>query len=451
MGATLSGSAAGTRTHAPRRHFRAGLLAAAAAAATLFGGGAAQAQTSESVLIQPVIPMDFDRDRNVSVRERLRPDYDPIGIRSGGFNIYPSVQAGVGFSDNAALTGNGDSDGYVYLSPQVRATSDWSRHQVQLLASARLLRYFDTTILNQNTYDLGSLGRFDLGSTGAVTAEARITKLYESPTEGQIDGNLAVLSHYQRSMVGLRGEYSIGRIRFVGLADATKLEFEDIELPSGGIRQQFDRDRTVLRVNGRTEYAVSPSFSVYGQVGYDRIGYQTDLATGAPNRDSDAIRGIAGVSMDLEGFLRGVIGIGYTSRKYDSPLYRDVDGFSAAARLEYFFSPLTTFTATANRSIQDSAIGASSAYFDNRFSLRADHELLRNLILTGYAEYAHLDYIDEPLNTDSYRLLASARYLSSRTLSVDFSLGYTKQDASTTALTGNFNELRAQVGVTLQR
>lgn len=448
----MKGASTGAAASGAVRSRRGRCLAVLGMTATLGLGAPSTAWAqNESILIQPDIPMDYGRGRNVSVRERPRPDYDPLGIRAGGFIVLPSVQAGAGYSDNASQSSGGDGDGFAYVSPQVKVNSDWSRHRLMVTANTRILRYFDQSQLNQAAYDLGSSGRLDLGSDFALSGEARIGKLYESPTDGEINSDVAVLSHYRRINGGVRAELSTGRFRYIANVDYNAFEFSDIDLPGGGVRRQFDRDRDVVRLNGRVEYALSPSFSLYGQLSYDKIDYDSLLQNGDPNRDSDSARVLAGVSMDLQGLLRGVIGIGYAERSYKSPIYKDAQGLSLGARVEYFFSELTTFTMTANRSIRDANFSSSAAYYDNRFSFRADHELLRNMIISGYAEYAKIDYIDAPLKNDTYRLIGSGTYMASRTLALDFSAGFAKQSSNAAAVTGRFDEFRLQIGVTLQR
>ncbi|MCK5908823.1 MAG: outer membrane beta-barrel protein, partial [Caulobacter sp.] len=43
---------------------------------------------------------NFKRDKNVSVRQRPRPDYEAAGQKAGGFTLYPRVTADVERNDN---------------------------------------------------------------------------------------------------------------------------------------------------------------------------------------------------------------------------------------------------------------------------------------------------------------------------------------------------------------
>ncbi len=55
---------------------------------------------SASPLLQGDIPFEYSRERNISVTDRARPEYNAIGIPAGGFTILPNVDISPGFTDN---------------------------------------------------------------------------------------------------------------------------------------------------------------------------------------------------------------------------------------------------------------------------------------------------------------------------------------------------------------
>ncbi|BBD99704.1 hypothetical protein SAMIE_1032050 [Sphingobium amiense] len=407
---------------------------------------------SETLLLQPSIPPDFDRDRNVSVVERPRPDYDPLGWRAGSFIILPQVQLGLGYSDNIYL-GRGDKVDapYLFATPSVRATSDWDRHLVQLRGSGTIRRFIGESARNEDVFSLGGTGRYDLSTDMAVTLEGQFARQFESPLSGEIETDNSALSHYDTATVALRGEYRAGQVRAVLAVDHSVFDFAKIKFPDGTERNQRFRDRDINRVTGQLQYAFTPSTGLYGQLSYGRTNYDTAFIGGVENRDSNGVRALAGLNVDIAGFLRGIVGVGYLWRNYDSPLYRDAKGFSAEAKLEYFFSPLTTFTLTGRRVIEDSSLGTVDAYFDNRIGLRVDHELLQNLILYGQAEAAFQDYIGTKRKNDIYRFTGGGRYLASRTFGIEAGLSYGKRKTNTVEFGRNYGEFRMQVALIIQR
>lgn len=415
-------------------------------------GAVPAAAQDNSTLVQPTVPVDYDRGRNVSVMQRQRPDYDPLGIRRGSVLIYPRIDLGLGGSDNVFLSSSDKrADGYAAFSPSVRAETDWSRHEVSLTAGGRFRRYFDNPRRNIDEWNVGGLGRLDLGSTFAVTAQGQAARTQEDPFNGATDANVAALSRYRRNLAGIKGEYRQGHVRAMLSYDFQNFNFAPIALGNGTSISQANRDRSLNRVAGQLEYAFSPSLATYGQLSYIKTDYSTPISPGVPNRDSDGYRAIVGFSLDVSGFYRGVVGIGYTRRDFISPLYKDVGGLSAEAQLEYFPSDLTTFTLNMRRTIEDSNIGILSAYFDNRVSLKVDHELRRNVIVSLGGEYAKQDYIGVSTLDDIWRVRGGARYLVSRMVSIQGDLSYGNRRRSGVANGFTINETAGIVSLILQR
>ncbi|MDX3909290.1 MAG: outer membrane beta-barrel protein [Sphingobium sp.] len=432
------------------KHFIRGLLMGCAAATAL--PTIAHAQIEASPLIPATLPDGFDKGRNVSVTERPRPDYDPLGVNLGSFMLFPKVETGVGLTSNVFLTnGNEESDGFAVFNPSVRARSEWDRHQVQLNASGAFRRFFDNSIRNEDAFNLGALGRLDIGDALAVTGEAQYTQQFETPITGDVDSSLAVLSQYERDFLSLRAQYGVGQGRLILAVDRSHFAFDPIRLPTGTVIDQENRDRTLSRVTAQAEYALTPSVSFYGQANYGDTNYDTQLSPGIANRDSDSYRFIVGSNFDLSALVRGTIGAGYARRNYDSALYKDVSGLSVEAKVEYFPTELTTFGLGLRRVIEDSNIGDTNAYFDNRATARVDHELLRNLILNAIAEYAQQDFISSTRKTTFYRGSAGARYFINRLLGLQLQLSYIKRDTTGDNLGQQFNEFRGQLTLVAQR
>lgn len=411
------------------------------------------AHAQETLLIQPTLPDDFDRGRNIGVLQRTRPDYDPTGIRFGSWIALPQVSVSGGYSDNLFYSKTDKKgDGFIDITPAVVVKSDWSRHSVVLRGETTIERYFSETDRNQTPWNLGALGALEIGGSVRIIPEVQIGRQFETPFSGETAASTAVLSSYLRKYASLRTEYEAGQTKLTLALDDSNYDFANVQFSNGSTTNQSDRDRNLLRLTGQAQYAFTPSIAAYVQMGYTRTSYDNALLlNGQPNRDSDGYRVIGGVNFDLSGFIRGSIGVGYVQRNFDT-FYRKIDGFSAEGKLEYFPSELTTVTLAVRRVIEDSSISANSGYFDTRTSLAVDHELLRNLLLRVAGEYSHQDYIDLDSKADIYRIIAGAQYLSKNWLSFNFNLGYTGRSSGGSAVLGQgFNEFRGLAGVTFKR
>lgn len=423
------------------------LAAGGIVVATLPGRAAAQ---DDAILIEPTLPPDFDRDRNVSVLQRPRPEYDALGIRVRSFIVSPRVDLGLGYNDNIFLTErNRTSDAYAIVRPSLRATSDWSRHQLSVTGSGAFNRYFSYANRNEDNWNVGTLGRLDVTSAAKITAEVQGGRRFETPFSSGAGAELATVSNYGYSLISLRGGYELDRNRFALAYNRNRFAFADVNLGDTGVFNQSRRDRTIDGVVGQVERAISPITSVYTQLSYAHTRYDERLLSpGVLNLDSDGYRLIAGINMDLPAFLRGTLAAGYTWRNYDRPGFRTVSGLSVDGRLEYFPTQLTTFTLRARRIIQDSSIGIDTAFFDTRLSLNVDHELLYNLILSAGGDLGRQDFIDSPNLIRLYRANGRARYLLSRQLWGNLAVSYSHRDSNVSGVTllnnGKMSEFRLE-------
>jgi hypothetical protein len=128
-----------------------------------------------------------------------------------------------------------------------------------------------------------------------------------------------------------------------------------------------------------------------------------------------------------------------------------VGGVSVEGKVEVFPSELTTVTFAVRRTLQDSSIATTNAFFDNRASVRVDHELLRNLLLNANVEVARQNYLDSTTHTNTVRVFGGGRYMVSRSFGIDTQISYGHQVGSGIGVGNQFNELRGQIGVVLQR
>lgn len=428
--------------------------ASACLALTLMAGGTA-ARSQETILIQPALPDDFDRGRNVSVTQRARPDYDPLGIPLGSFVVLPELTVATGYSNNIyyAQGGSKTGDAFIDITPGFELKSDWSRNRFDLKGRATFDRYFSNPLRNQTPWNLDALGTVEIGSNLQVIPEVLIERQFETPFSGETAATTAVLSSYVRKFASLRTEYASGQTKLTVAIDNNNYQFADIRFQSGVITDQSDRDRNILRATGQFQYAFTPSVAAYAQINYSHTTYDRPLLrTGDPNRDSNGYRAIGGLNLDLASLLRGTLGVGYVHRDFDSPFYRSIGGFAAEAKLEYFPSELTTVTLGARRIVEDAALTNTGGFFDTRASLNVDHELLRNLLLHIGGDYAHQDYIDTPIKQDVYRITGGANYFSRNWLKFSFDLGYTGRSSVTNNQLGlGFKEFRGMFGVTFRR
>jgi hypothetical protein len=97
---------------------------------------------------------------NVTVQDRPRPDYDPIGLRAGSFFLYPTLDLGGLYDDNVYATRRGtESELAATVTPNVRVLTNWNRHQLSFDLGADMAFYPGNSSLDYQDVHLDTTGR----------------------------------------------------------------------------------------------------------------------------------------------------------------------------------------------------------------------------------------------------------------------------------------------------
>ncbi len=395
---------------------------------------------------------NFKRDKNVTVRDRPRPDYEAVGIKAGGFTVYPRVTGSVEYNDN--IYANDvlvKSDTIWRVKPEVAARSDWSRHALNAFASASINRYSDFDTENTEEYTVGVNGRLDIVRGSNVTGTAQYQKLTEPRTSPQSPASSAKPIEYELVTTKLVAVKEFNRVRLTGRLSDYDYNYQDgatlgtSTVPSSPVDQDF-RDRNEFYFGGKAEYAVSPDTALFAQV----LGNNKDYDLSTSDRSSDGYVATVGANFELTDVIRGDLAVGYMKQSYDAASYGKIDGFSAEGKVEWFPTALTTVTATGGRTIEESVANGSPGYISNNIGVNIDHELLRNVLLSANASYGKDAY--EKIDRDDKRTGAGASvaYLLNRRVGVFLTYTYLKQDSSGAARGTSFSDNKIAASVALQ-
>ena len=138
--------------------------------------------------------------------------------------------------------------------------------------------------------------------------------------------------------------------------------------------------------------------------------------------------------------LVGEIFAGYVARRYDDAAFDDTAEFAFGAGLKWFPSMLTTVSVDAARTIEDTSITSASGYVSTHGEIGVDHELLRNLILSGRLGYENAEYQDIARSDDILRASLTGRFLVNNNLHCDVSWQYVERSSSDAAFDYQTNQ-----------
>jgi hypothetical protein len=440
------------RTTRPARAARRRIAASiGVAGAALLGAGQAegQAQVSQSVL-DTGIPFDLPVTERVSVPQRRHPETDPLGIRAGAFLLYPKTDVSTNFTDNVfGARANKDSDAYFTLNPRIDAQSTWSRHNLNAHAEADLKRYASYPIRKENGYNVGADGRLDVFGDSNIRAAINADRIYISQFSGDFPQFAGAPVPLDRLVASTRGTYAVNRITLVGDVNWTKLRYRDTRTLDGRVIDQEYLNRTATRFIGRAEYNVSPVTSFFIQGNY--VQHRYDDTTGVLNRSGDEIRVVGGAAFDITPLIRTRVGVGYLSRSFRDASVPNLTGLALDGQIDYLVTQLTTISFAAKRDVRDAVLINSPGYTSIRFAAQIDHELLRNLILTGRADREADDFAQIDRTDTLYHFGAGGAYTANRHMVFMPMVDYFIRTSSGTELGQRFKELRAGLSFTLRQ
>ncbi|MBB5773168.1 hypothetical protein HNP47_003193 [Brevundimonas vesicularis] len=419
----------------------------AGVALMLFGATDASAQALRSA--QDAQIDLFVRSRAVAVRDRPQPAYDPLGIRAGGFTVFPRLRSGVVHDDNVfAAKDDRQPATTLRLTPEVVVRSNGSRHALETRARAEIDRNLDFDSENTTDWSLSGAGRLDIVRGVDITLAADYAHDHEARTAAGADPAARRPIAFDLASASLAATRTRGPLRLSAKAAVLRYDYRDGLSDAGAVIEQDDRDRTVVRLTGRADYALSPATALFVQLARDDRDYRT--VAGSPERSSSGNEALAGVNFELGALIRGEVAAGYIRQDFQDAAYGDLDAFGGRVRLSWFPTQLTTLTATAARSVEDTGAVGSAGALRTDLSISVDHELLRNLILTAETAWSEDDH--NGLDRIDTRFTAgfSAVYRLSRRYGLTGGLAYLDQSSSGAAAGPSYRSTRLSIAVVSQ-
>lgn len=391
----------------------------------------------------------FVRNRAVAVRDRPQPAYDPLGIRAGGFTTFPRLQSGVVHDDNIfAAEDDRQPATTLRVTPEVVVRSHWSRHALETRARAEIDRNLDFDSENTTDWSLGGAGRLDIVRGADITLAADYAHDHEARTAAGAHPAARRPIAFDLSSASLAATRTRGRLRLSADAAFLRYDYRDGLSDAGAVIEQDDRDRTAVRLTGRADYALSPATALFVQVARDDRDYRK--VAGSPERSSSGHEALAGVDFELGALIRGEVAAGYIRQDFQDAAYDDLDGVGGRARLSWFPTQLTTLTATAARSVADTGVVGSAGALRTDVSIGADHELLRNLILTAETAWSEDGYNGVDRTDTRFTASFSAVYRLNRRYGLTAGVTFLDQSSSGAAAGPSYRSTRLSVAVVSQ-
>jgi hypothetical protein len=401
--------------------------------------------STSGVALAQAVDTDPREGQLPPVAARVPEGYAQLGIRRGAFIILPKLSTSLEYNDNVLYDDNNKVEDFILtLNPEIRARSNWGRHALNLSASAIIRQYGDNQDENSTSADFRADGRFDLvgrSSAYGFAQRSRVVVGREAP-----DTVLGAIEPVEYDLSVLRGGTQIGltRWRLIVEISSSMFDYKSIKINSGARVSLNDRDFKRNTVMGKGEFFFTPETIFYIEAMVNDRAYDT-----ASIRDSDGYEIAVGGRFDT-GVLRGDVRVGYMKQSYNNPLFKPSKGPAFRGQVNWSLTRLTDVTFIGERSIEESPTIIASGFMQSNIGVRVDHELLRQLVISGSINHTVEDFNGFDRRNNRNTFTVGGKYLIDRTRGV--SLSYSRASLNSTGgfALPDYVDNRLTIGLTLQ-
>jgi hypothetical protein len=397
-----------------------------------------------------------------TVMNRGRPDYDPLGIRMGGFVVHPSLSVSGTYDSNVFATPNTSttpvkSDFFVSEIPSLSIGSDWNQHAVSLSLGGAFKQYASHSSEDVNNFTAEASGRYDISGGEYLSADAIYQLLHEdrsnpnavvtakNPIEYKVMGADLVYVH-QKARLGFRIDNTL-----------TAYDFNNASTAAGVTIPENFRDRIEYVVAPRLNYEIIPGYNAFVRViGNERQYFSQEPGAGphgeSVRRNSHGWEIDAGTAIEITRITTAEVYVGYLQQFYENPLLKSPSGIGFGANLIWNVTPITTIKGGFSQAVAETTLANASSSLETSVQLTAEHELLRNLLLLASVGFVHDDYQQTgPARSDNtFGADAGVRYLLNRNWTATLDVNYSQRDSSAGNIpTGNYSRVQAIASIKL--
>lgn len=348
----------------------------------------------------------------ITVGSRLREEQAPVGLRDGPWQFFPGLDLISGFDTNPAGQPSRQGSWRATIAPSLGVAGDWSTLQLAFQAGVSHTAFSGLPAQNRTDGNVALGGSADLGrdrlnlAASYVSTHQDRTELDALPTDRPVPVQVGAL----RASYDLRD----GRWIWSPAIRASHWLYGGTTIQGAPVSQSY-RDRSVLQGGLTLRYELAPLRSlvlVARAVGQ----HYTRPVPGTPSPDSTGFQLLAGIDWDEDGVWRYRLLLGGETRRFAYAGYAPQGGLIAEAEVAWMPTGMTTLRASLVRGFADAAQEGVSGYLFTAARLRIDHELTRQVILSGRGGVSQAMFFQGGGRQWAWSLGAEATWLMNRSL-----------------------------------
>ena len=383
-------------------------------------------------------PVEMARKAPAKRKAHSEPDdpYAALGVHAGSFLLYPAIEVIGGYDTNPARVPNAKGASLYSIAPELRAESNWSRHELKGELRGSYTGYSPDTepTLSRPNVNGKADGRIDVTRDTRIDLGGRVLVGTDNPGSPNLPAGLAKLPIFTNfgGSVGLGQKFSRFDVSLKG--DAERTVYQDSKLVDGSSASNSDRNYDQYGVRLRGGYELSPGVTPFVEASVDTRRHDLVTDSSGYQRNSKGVTGQVGSTFELSRLLTGEVAVGYTKRDYDDARLSQLSGLIGNASLVWTANALTTVKFTAASAIGESNVPGVSGSFYRDAGLQIDHSFRRWLIGSIKFGFGLDDYVGLSREDKRYSAGAGLTYKLNRTTQIK---GEARQDWLRSNVSGN--------------
>lgn len=343
-----------------------------------------------------VLPEPQEEEEDQQPRRRRPPEpqpFAPLGLRTGGLTVYPSVEIGGVVTDNVRQTGRArKADVGLLVAPGLRIQSDWARHELSAAAAGERIFYAGESDFDVMEIDATARLRLDIRRTTDLTFTGDYSLIENSPSSAEVPDTAIGRrqDHYATLLAAL--QHRFGRLAATLAGGASWRVAGDVELSGGGVEDNSDRDYVEPTVRLRLAYQASPALAPFAEVAYAPRFHRRERDRSGVRRDSEGGYIRAGAVFAPSVLWSGEAALRYDVRDYEDPSLKTNRLLGFDANVVWRPTRLTTVTLAAESGLEETTVAGASGIRVHEASLEIVHALRENVTLSSRLAFDYSDY-----------------------------------------------------------
>jgi len=388
-------------------------------------------------------------DRRPARLARFEP-FDAVGIRSGGFIIFPEAEISADALGNLYRTGsNVRRDAQLDIRPQVRAVSNWRRHALEFRATGLSTFHAHYSSEDERGGTLEMRGRIDVTRRTNVEVLAGIDHGQEPRGSINAANRTGNRTEFETRRSGLTFNHRFNRLSIQLRGTVTDVDYSSALSDTGTLVSNDERDQRTREIAARAQWEFKPTFSIFAEAAHNWRSFGGTPSDGI-NRESEGDRIRTGISFGNTGnMVRGEVSVGHGTQRFADNRLPDIRGIIVDSNLAWRMTKLTSLLLTARTNFGESTLVGSGGSLSRTAGVEVRHAFRRHLIGIAGVSVTHNDYEGIEVSERETRALLGLDYYLNREVTLFGRYQHIDLDSTVAGRDYAADELR--IGVRVRR